>query len=275
MVGSKSYLHRSSYCIGAIAAGRCREAVESRTPMKVACSSSALHRTFESGDLTQLEFVDLCARRWLCDGIVLDVRHFPRTDSDYLAQIKKMAADCGLGVAALHDADFFGRSSAESMEDSLRCAVATGAPLLSGRLARDTDSSWSEQLDRLSTASSLAKSANVTLAVRNAPGTFAATSQEFKRVLKETDSAWLRLAPEPQAFDRTSDPESAKSQTVLLWSSVGAQTEGSVDDIVTTFATFCGHICLDELSGDARPDDIDAAVRAWKMALAAKELSRS
>jgi hypothetical protein len=242
--------------------------------MKVACSSSALHRTFESGDLTQLEFVDLCARRWLCDGIVLDVRHFPRTDSDYLAQIKKMAADCGLGVAALQDAGFFGRSAGE-MQQHLEYAVAIGAPLLSGSLARDTDGSWSDQLERLSAASSLAKSANVTLAVRNAPGTFAATSQECKRVLKETDSAWLRLGPEPQAFDQTSEPASAAMQTVLLWSSAGAQTERSVDEIVKTFAPFRGHVCLDELSGDARLDDIDAAVRAWKLALAARELNRT
>jgi hypothetical protein len=56
---------------------------------------------------------------------------------------------------------------------------------------------------------------------------------------------------------------------------VGAQTERSVDDIVSTFATFRGHVCLDEVSGDAQPDDIDAAVRAWKMALAAKELNRT
>jgi hypothetical protein len=274
VVGSKSYLHRTSYCVGAIVAGRRRESVEARMPMKVACSSSALHRAFESGGLTQLEFVDLSARRWLCDGIVLDVRHFPRTDSDYLAQIKKMAADCGLGVAALQDAEFFGRSS-ESMADSLRYAVEIGAPLLSGSLARDTDGSWSEQLERLTIASSLAKSANVTLAVRNAPGTFAATSQECKRVLKETDSAWLRLGPEPLTFDQTSDPASATAQTVLLWSSVGAQTERSVDEIVSTFATFRGHVCLDEISGDARADDIDGAVRAWKTALAAKELNRT
>jgi hypothetical protein len=242
--------------------------------MKVACSSSALHRTFESGGLTQLEFVDLSARRWSCDGIVLDVRHFPRTDSDYLAQIKKMAADCGLGIAALHDPEFFGRPR-DSMADTLRYAVAIGAPLVSGCLARDTEGAWSEQLERLGIASSLAKGDNVTLAVRNAPGTFAATSQECKRVLKETDSAWLRLGPEPQAFDQTSDPASTIAQTVLLWSAVGAQTERSVDDIVSTFATFRGHVCLDEVSGDAQPDDIDAAVRAWKMALAAKELNRT
>ena len=75
--------------------------------MKLACASSALHHAIERGDLTQLEFIDLCARELACDGVVLDVRHFPRTDDDYLAQIKKMAADRGLTVAALAAPAFF------------------------------------------------------------------------------------------------------------------------------------------------------------------------
>jgi hypothetical protein len=274
VVGSKSYLHRSSYVAGAIAAGGRSESVETRTPMKVACSSSALHRAFESGDLTQLEFVDLCARTWSCDGIVLDVRHFPRTDSDYLAQLKKMAADCGLSVAALTDDDFFS-GTADAMRSTLERAAALGAPVLSSTLARETDGSWSEQLERLGLATSLAKTLNVTLAVRNVPGTYAATSQECKRVLKETDSAWLRLGPEPQAFDAASDPAAAVAQTVLLWSSAGAQTERSIAETIQTFAVFRGHVCVDEASGEARPNDIGPAVSAWKLALAAKELDRT
>ena len=55
--------------------------------MKLACASGALHREIESGELTQLEFLDLCARELGCDGVVLDVRHFPRADDDYLSLI--------------------------------------------------------------------------------------------------------------------------------------------------------------------------------------------
>jgi Xylose isomerase-like TIM barrel len=259
---------------GTSVAGRRCGSVETRTPMKVACSSSALHRAFESGDLTQLEFVDLSAREWLCDGIVLDERHFPRTDSDYLAQIKKMAADCGLTVAALWSGAFFSED-AETMASTLERAAAIGAPLLSGSLSPEADRTWSAQLERLNIATSLAKSANVTLAVRNVPGTYAASSQECKRVLKEADSAWLRLGPEPQSFATASDPETTMAQTVLLWSSFGAQTERSIDETLMTFAAFRGHICLDEASGDARPQDIRGAVRAWKLAFAAKELNRT
>ena len=46
--------------------------------MKLACASGAFDREIESGELTQLEFLDLCARELDCDGVVLDVRHFPR-----------------------------------------------------------------------------------------------------------------------------------------------------------------------------------------------------
>ena len=81
--------------------GELRHAVEGTTSMKLACASSSLHRDIERGELTQLEFFDLCARELACDGVVLDVRHFPRTDDDYLAQVKKMAADRGLTIAAL------------------------------------------------------------------------------------------------------------------------------------------------------------------------------
>ncbi|HEY1428560.1 MAG TPA: hypothetical protein VGF18_03240, partial [Candidatus Tumulicola sp.] len=97
--------------------------------------------------------------------------------------------------------------------------------------------------------------------------------QECKRVLKETDSAWLRLGPEPQAFDASSDSAATVVQTVLLWSSAGAQTERSIADTIQTFAQFRGHACVDEASGVATSQDIGAAVRAWKLALAAKELA--
>src|SRR5579862_1258427 len=108
------------------------------TPMKLAVASSAFHRSLESGELTQLEFLDLCARDLACDGVVLDVRHFPRTDDDYLAQVKKMAVDRGLSIAALSDGLFF-KSPREWMAPVLGYAVTLGAPLVAGPLAREID----------------------------------------------------------------------------------------------------------------------------------------
>ncbi|HKU81196.1 MAG TPA: hypothetical protein VJP76_03425 [Candidatus Tumulicola sp.] len=239
--------------------------------MKLACASSALHRAIERGDLTQLEFLDLCAHELACDGVVLDVRHFPRTDGDYLAQVKKMAADRGLTLAAVTAPGFFEGTDAD-ISAMLGCAAAIGAPIFAGTLARETDRSWSEQLERLWAASALAKSANVTLAVRNAPGTFAAATHDCKRVAKETDSAWLRFGPEPRAFDAASDPADLAANTVLLWSNVGDETERSIGDVIRGFSAFRGHLALDEPSGDAAVADLRDGLRSWRIALA--ELQR-
>ena len=191
--------------------------------MKVAVTSGAFDDALERGDLTQHEFLDAAARIIGCDGVVLDVRHFPRTDSDYLAQVKKMATDLGLTIAALAGDSVF-TADATEIRALLECALAVGAPLVAGRLAAETALSWSAQLEKLSLASGLAKAANVTLALRNAPGTFAATAQDCKRVTKETDSAWLRYGLDPAAFDAGSDVESLRAKTVLLWQSEGVWT---------------------------------------------------
>jgi sugar phosphate isomerase/epimerase len=242
--------------------------------MKLACASGALHASFVRGDLTQLEFIDLCAHELACDGVVLDVRHFPRTDDDYLAQVKKMATDRGLSIAAVADSGFFG-SDQHPMGELLGLAVKLGAPLVCGELAREIDFAWSAQLARLNVATSLGKAANVTLAVRNASGTFAATTHDCKRVAKEADSAWLRFGPEPRAFDAASDPAELASNSVVLWSNVGDETELSIGDVIRGFAAFRGHLALDEPSGDASVADMRTAIRSWRIALASLELNRT
>jgi len=110
--------------------------------VKLAAASSALHGAIERGDLTQLEFLDLCAQVLATDGVVLDVRHFPRTDDEYLAQVKKMTVDRGLTIAAITDAAFF-RSAQKRMEETLRLAATVGTPLIAAPLAAETMWSWS------------------------------------------------------------------------------------------------------------------------------------
>lgn len=226
--------------------------------MKLACASSSLHRDIEGGELTQLEFLDLCARELACDGVVLDVRHFPRSDDDYLAQVKKMAADRGITIAALTDAAFFS-ATPERTDEVLALADTLGAPLVAAPLAREVDASWSEQLARLGVATSLAKKRNVTLALRNAPGTFAATTHDCKRTVKETDSAWLRFGPEPARLDAASDPQLLAPNAVLLWSDLAA-SEADTSRLLAAFATFRGHLAVDESSGAATAGGLAAAM---------------
>ncbi len=242
-------------------------AVERSTQMKLACASGSLHRDIESGELTQLEFLDLCARDLACDGVVLDMRHFPRSDDDYLAQIKKMAADRGLSIAALADPTFFSAMQ-ERMADVLDRAVTLGAPLVAGPLAREVDGSWTDQLIRLGVATSLAKARNVTLAVRNAPATFAASTHDCKRVAKEADSAWLRFGPELRRLDAASDPRALEPNTVLLWSDADLESERSIAETIAAFACFRGHLAIDDSSGAATVAELAAAIHRWRNAWA-------
>jgi Xylose isomerase-like TIM barrel len=243
--------------------------------MKLACASGALHREIHSGELTQLEFLDLCARELACDGVVLDVRHFPRSDDDYLAHIKKMATDWGLSIAALSDSSFFA-STPERMSEILDRAVVLGAPLIASPLAREIECSWSEQYGRLAQATTLAKRSNVTLALRNAAGTFAASTHDCKRVIKEADSAWLRFGPDPLEFDAASDPHALASNTVLLWSAPSRQWEEAVASVALAFASFRGFVALDDPSGAATIETLSEGVARWRDALCRsnKELNR-
>jgi len=230
-----------------------------RRKMKLACTSGAFHRDFETGDLTQLEFLDAAAREMDSDGVVLDDRHFPRTDADYLAQLKKTATDLGLCIAALASDDFFSADEGP-MRAAIDRALALGAPLLAGRLGAETAFPWTEQLGKLSVASALAKSANVTLALRNSANTFAASVHDCKRVSKETDSAWLRYGIDPAAFDTASDPQALAAKTVLLWWDAQREPQPA------SWETFHGFVVLDRAQGDATRAEMKNAISRWKIA---------
>ena len=239
--------------------------------MKLACTSGTCSQLFDSGELTQLEFLDFCASEFSCDSVVLDVRHFPRTDEDYLAQIKKMAADLGVTIAAFAD-DAFLSSDTATMDARMAQAAALGVPLLLCRVAAETMMSWSRQLERLNYATSLAKRANITLAMRNVPGTFAGSVPEIKRVSKEADSAWLRYALDPAAFDGSSDIDAVRPNAVALYASATAGEAGIVP-FVERFGDFRGPLVLDG-DGSLDVDEMRSATGQWRVALARFELNR-
>lgn len=226
--------------------------------MKLACSSTAFDEQLRGDRLTQLEWIDLCAHELAADGVVFDVRHFPRTDTDYLAQVKKMAADLGLSVAALRHDGFFD-ADAPHMEQALEMALALGAPLLSAPLPPEVAMSWSEVQARLGNATSHAKRLNVTLAVRNAQHTFAASAHDLKRVSKEADSAWLRYGPDFGALDAGSDPQELLPKSVLIWSDSHAEPS-------PLLAPFLGFVALDAAAGDADVQTMKNALRRWRTA---------
>ncbi len=187
---------------------------------------------------------------------MLDVRHFPRVDDDYLAQLKKMTTDLGLSVAAYADDTFF-TANADGMAAAIDRAARLGTPLVAAALARENAFSWSAQLARIARATSLAKSANVTLAVRNAPGTFAENGYDCKRTCKEGDSAWLRLGLEPALLGAATDPATLADRTVLLWCDAAQPPE---HDRADAFVGFRGFLALDRRDGTSTFGSMRAAI---------------
>ena len=234
--------------------------------MKLACSSTAFDELLRSGNLTQLEWIDLCAHELAADGIVADVRHFPRTDTDYLAQVKKMAADLGLTVGALRHDGFFGSDEA-LMDRSLEMALAIGAPLLSAPLPPETAVGWNDVQASLGAATSLAKRRNITIALRNVPHTFAASVHDMKRVSKEADSAWLRYGPEPGRLEAGSDPAELLPKTVIVWNAIDRCSQDSVQTDARLLERFRGFVSFDHSEGAATPGSMRDAMVAWRSAV--------
>uniref|UniRef100_E6Q7B5 Xylose isomerase-like TIM barrel domain-containing protein n=1 Tax=mine drainage metagenome TaxID=410659 RepID=E6Q7B5_9ZZZZ len=224
--------------------------------MKIAWASSAFAAAFARGDCTQLEWLDACARSALCDGVAFDRAHFPRTDADYLAQIKKATVDlCVTPVATLDDGFFL--ASRSEKEESLRIALAVGAPLLLARAPGLAACTYPELAAALGEATGLAKAANVTIALRNAPDTHASSDADCKRLAKEADSAWLRFAPEPLRLDAGSSLASLAGKIVVVMHDLAEDAERALASIEREAPGYHGFVLLDSRAGERSLGEID------------------
>jgi sugar phosphate isomerase/epimerase len=152
--------------------------------MKLALSSVAFDPLLRSGALTQLEWLERCAHAFDVDGVAFDLAHFPRRDFDYLAQLKKMAVDGGLTVAALEVREFLSTADDEERAAVVGAAAELGAPLIVCPLPAPSEipaAGYNECVRAGKLAARAAKSSNVTLAIRNAASTLGERAAELKR----------------------------------------------------------------------------------------------
>ncbi len=181
--------------------------------MKIASSSAAFARAFVAREITQLEWLDLAANELEVDAVVFASEHFTRTDAEHCAQLKKVATDLGLAVAAIDAAELMG----DSGESWLEIASMLGAPIAIVRapLASEDPSAWSAFVGRLKRRAKDAKRANVTLALRNVPGTIIASANDAKRAANDVDSAWLRFQVDCSSTGSHGDPTSLLDESVI------------------------------------------------------------
>jgi len=247
--------------------------------MKVCCNSHSYDRMLAAGDLTQLEWVDLCANELELDGVEFAIAHFPRLDADYVAQLKKLCVDRSLTVAGLqHDILFDAATideGVEALRRTLEVADGLGAPLVRCALADAAGSqavAWRETIRGLKSACVAAKDLNVTLALEPRSGSLVVDPSEAKRIQKECDSAWLRLAPDASmlaADGRDAWAEALSSAVIVVVPIKAPDTFGaeeSVDYIAAlTFlreVAYRGFLSLEYRGTEAERPAVARAV-AW------------
>ena len=238
-------------------------ALSKTAAMRLALSTTAFNRALIGGELTQLELLDVCAGELRVDGVVLDAAHFPRRDSEYLAQVKKFCADLALTIVAVRDDGLSAREG-----DALILASHLGAPYVLTRMpdaGNDPVMRWNEAMAILARATPQAKHLNVTLAVRNVVGSLAGDSFELGRLRKEADTAWVAFALDPLALQSAPD-EKVRKHVVLAYTESGADATA-----IERLGAFGGFLCLD-YRGDHERDDVHSLVRGWRSLLAELEL---
>ncbi len=185
--------------------------------MKLAISSSAVDGLLASGALTHLEWLEACASDLDAEGVVIVLRHLPRRDDEYLAQLRKNAIDTGLDIVAVDAGTlYFGDEDATLRAEIVGHARALGAPRVLFTLGAPgvvPPADVRATVEALKAGTREAKRANVTLALRVLPGTLAGTLAEAKRIVRDVDSAWLRYVDEPLA----SDERAIERKTVLFY----------------------------------------------------------
>jgi hypothetical protein len=213
--------------------------------MKVAISSASFGSVFARGELTQLEWLDLCANELEADGIVFDSAHFPREDDEYLAQVKKCSVDLGLTIAAVAADGVLESDGARWLD----VAATLGAPLLIAHAPSTSGdpAAWGRFTEALQARAKDAKRVNVTLALRNAPGTLCVDVTDLARATKDVDSAWVRYALDARSLGELR----ALARTVIAVHTIGDvdrfATDGDEDaaTLVRGLARFRGFIVLD------------------------------
>ena len=226
--------------------------------MKIASSSASFAQLLDSGVLTQLEWLDLCASELELDGVVFDSRHFPRRDGDYFAQLKKIAVDLGLTVAALAAHDGLEAGGERRLEE----ALALGAPLVivTASPAAENPAAWGECAGALAALAAAAKAHNVTLALRNAPGSLCASVGDCKRMLKDVDSAWLRLALDATSFGALERPSDLVAKTAIATHTIfdpsvfAAPNDSDARRMLASLHGFRGFTCVDRSDQSGPPN---------------------
>ncbi|GAC1407208.1 MAG: hypothetical protein NVSMB64_13830 [Candidatus Velthaea sp.] len=231
--------------------------------MKIACSSSSFAGPISAGELTQLEWLEGSASAAGLDGVVFDLAQFPRTDDEYVAQLKKVAIDLGLVPVALAAWALLDPATGEAERSAhIDLAARLGALFVMTRLPAPGGVPPAAFVAAVAAAKSAVKTAkrvNVTVLAAPAPGTLASDLAELRHFIKDVDSAWLRYAV-PAEADRSAFNLRERALVAILAEGTAPEKAVDLSDEGRPWIV---------LTGDASP----ARVRALRAAAAKKTLA--
>jgi hypothetical protein len=198
--------------------------------MKVAISSSSFARALAAGDLTQLEWLAGCASALGADGVVFDRAHFPRTDGEYVAQLRKVAIDLGLVPLAVDEPRLFAPEVPPAERHAaIELAAGLGALFVLTVLPAPGEvppATFVAAVGAAKAAVRFAKADNITLLVGTGAGTLGEDVPSLRHFGKDVDSAWLRYAL-PAGADRSAF--NARDRALVVTVDVAAELDALVE----------------------------------------------
>jgi sugar phosphate isomerase/epimerase len=169
--------------------------------MRLCCLSLSFKPEFQSQQMDDLKFIDLCGMLEM-DGVDLNISSFRSLERDHLKRIKKRCLERGLTIACVGINNDFGRPLAdqEAVQQHIRrgidIAALLGAPvirLFAGYVQQDDnrEAVWKRTVAGLQRAADYAEKAGVVAAVQNHNhNNVTSTGEDVVRLLKEVNHPW-------------------------------------------------------------------------------------
>jgi sugar phosphate isomerase/epimerase len=169
--------------------------------MRLCCLSLSFKPAFETRQMDEFTFLDLCSRLEL-DGVDFNVRSFHSLARDHLRKIKKACLERGLTLACIGVNNDFGRppeqqeAAQQQIREGMDAAQFLGAPVVrlfagSVRDAQDREVVWRRCVDGLKRAADYAEKLGVMAALQNHNHkNVASTGEDVVRLLNEVNHPW-------------------------------------------------------------------------------------
>jgi hypothetical protein len=219
--------------------------------MKVAISSGSFAAELAAGELTQLEWLERSASALGADGIVFARDQFPRTDPEYVAQLRKVAVDLGLIPLAIDAPQLLSPLLGDADRHAvLTLAAGLGALFVLTVLPAPGDvppAAFVAAVGAAKAAVGAAKAANITLLVAPAAGTLGPDLPALQHFRKDVDSAWLRYAL-PAGADRSTWGARDRVLLVTVDPSADLDALAEVDEAARPWLLLAGEVTADRVA---------------------------